>query len=215
MREIPGRFGWIEVVCGCMFSGKTEELIRRMKRAQIARQKVQIFKPAIDTRYGEDCVATHDATKLSSTPVANVEMILDHLDDSTRVVGIDEAQFFGEEVVEIASRLANRGIRVVVAGLDMDYRGKPFGPMPKLLCIAEQVTKLSAICVVCGSPATRTQRVSQNEEQVLVGATDHYEARCRDHHYFQESDSEMLSEIKRAATPPGKTKEKEGAESVL
>lgn len=184
MREMPGRFGWIEVVCGCMFSGKTEELIRRMKRAHIARQKVQIFKPAIDTRYGEDCVATHDAARLASTPVASAEMIFAHLEDSTRVVGIDEAQFFGDEIVDVADRLANRGLRVVVAGLDMDYRGVPFGPMPRLLCIAEQVTKLSAICVVCGAPATRSQRISNDEEQVLVGATDHYEARCRDHHHF-------------------------------
>lgn len=192
MREMPVRFGWIEAVCGCMFSGKTEELIRRMKRAQIARQKVQIFKPAIDTRYGEDCVATHDAAKLSSTPVQNAEDILEHLDDSTRVVGIDEAQFFGEEIVDVAERLANRGLRVVVAGLDMDYRGKPFGPMPRLLCVAEQVTKLSAICVVCGAPATRSQRISTSEEQVLVGATDHYEARCRDHHHFQEEDQALV-----------------------
>lgn len=173
----------IEVVCGCMFSGKTEELIRRMKRAQIARQKVQIFKPAIDTRYGEDCVVTHDDSKFSSTPVETAEDILNFLDDSTRVVGIDEAQFFGEEIVEITERLANRGLRVVVAGLDMDYKGKPFGSMPRLLCVAEQVTKLSAICVVCGAPATRSQRISANEEQVVVGAMDHYEARCRDHHY--------------------------------
>lgn len=181
-----GRFGWIEVICGCMFSGKTEELIRRMKRAQIARQKVQIFKPAIDTRYGEDCVSTHDATKLSSTPIASAQLILEHLDDSTRVVGIDEAQFFGEDVVEVAERLANRGIRVVVAGLDMDFRGQPFGPMPKLLCIAEQVSKLSAVCVVCGAPATKTQRISPDGDQVLVGAQDFYEARCRDHHHFAE-----------------------------
>jgi thymidine kinase len=182
MREVVGHYGWVEVICGCMFSGKTEELIRRMTRAQIARQKLQVFKPAIDVRYGKEVVASHNSNQIHSQPVANAHEILAHLADGTRVVGIDEAQFFDSAVVEVVERLALRGIRVVVAGLDMDYLGRPFGPMPQLLAIAEQVTKLSAICVVCGAPATRSQRIAPQEDTVLVGAHDSYEARCRAHH---------------------------------
>ena len=184
MRETMSHYGWVEVVCGCMFSGKTEELIRRMKRAQIARQNLQIFKPAIDDRYGKEYVASHNSNRIDSIPVSHAKEILDLLEDSTRIVGIDEAQFFDKSIVEVVERLANRGLRVVVAGLDMDYRGQAFGPMPELMAIAEQITKLSAICVVCGAPATRTQRVSLKEEQVLVGASEAYEARCRGHHHF-------------------------------
>jgi thymidine kinase len=165
-----------------MFSGKTEELIRRMTRAQIARQKLQVFKPSIDVRYGQEVVASHNSNKIHSQPVEHAIDILSHLADGTRVVGIDEAQFFDNGIVEVVERLALRGIRVVVAGLDMDYLGRPFGPMPQLLAIAEQVTKLSAICVVCGAPATRSQRISPQEDTVLVGAHDSYEARCRAHH---------------------------------
>lgn len=183
MREVVSHYGWVEVICGCMFSGKTEELIRRITRAQIARQKLQVFKPAIDTRYGVEFVASHNSNKINSVPVKSAHEILELLEDSTRIVGIDEAQFFDSAVVDVVERLANRGIRVIVAGLDMDYRGRPFGPMPQLLSIAEQVTKLSAICVVCGAPATRSQRVSQSDETVLVGAHDSYEARCRSHHH--------------------------------
>lgn len=172
-----------------MFSGKTEELIRRTKRAEIGRQKVQVFKPTIDDRYGKDFVASHDQAKVLSVPVNTAAEILERVADTTRVVGIDEAQFFDEEIVDVVIRLANRGIRVIVAGLDMDYRGRPFGSMPQLLSMAEQVTKLSAICVVCGAPATRTQRFSNISDQVLVGATDHYEARCREHHHVHEEDS--------------------------
>lgn len=182
MREVVSHYGWVEVVCGCMFSGKTEELIRRMTRAQIARQKLQVFKPAIDIRYGLEVVASHNSNKIHSQPVENAIDILTHLADGTRVVGIDEAQFFDNGIVEVVERLALRGIRVVIAGLDMDYLGRPFGPMPQLLAIAEQVTKLSAICVVCGAPATRSQRISPQEDTVLVGAHDSYEARCRAHH---------------------------------
>jgi thymidine kinase len=182
MREVVSHYGWVEVICGCMFSGKTEELIRRMTRAQIARQKLQVFKPAIDVRYGLEVVASHNSNKIHSQPVENAMEIFTHLADGTRVVGIDEAQFFDSAVVEVVERLALRGIRVVVAGLDMDYLGRPFGPMPQLLAIAEQVTKLSAICVVCGAPATRSQRISPQEDTVLVGAHDSYEARCRAHH---------------------------------
>ncbi len=183
MREVVSHYGWVEVICGCMFSGKTEELIRRMTRAQIARQKLQVFKPAIDDRYGKEFVASHNANKIDSLPVSNAFEILAKLDDSTRVVGIDEAQFFDSALVEVVERLAMRGIRVVIAGLDMDFKGRPFGPMPQLLSIAEQVTKLTAICMVCGAPATRSQRVSTSEETVLVGAHDSYEARCRAHHH--------------------------------
>ena len=182
MREVVSNYGWVELICGCMFSGKTEELIRRMTRAQIARQKLQIFKPAIDDRYGIEYVASHNANKIDSYPVQSSHEILEKLDDSTRVVGIDEAQFFDAGLVEVVERLAKRGIRVVVAGLDMDFRGKPFGPMPELLAIAEQVTKLNAICVICGAPATRSQRMSSSDDTVLVGAHDSYEARCRGHH---------------------------------
>lgn len=183
MREVVSHYGWVEVICGCMFSGKTEELIRRMTRAQIARQKLQVFKPVLDDRYGKEYVASHNANRIESVPVGSPHEILEKLEDSTRVVGIDEVQFFDASLVEVVERLAMRGIRVVVAGLDMDYKGRPFGPIPQLLAVAEQVTKLSAICVVCGAPATRSQRISSAEETVLVGAHDSYEARCRAHHH--------------------------------
>lgn len=175
--------GFIEVICGSMFSGKTEELLRRIKRAYIARQKVQLFKPVLDNRYSETHVQSHDANRLPSIPVRSAREILEKLEDSTRVVGIDEAQFFDESIVEVADKLAYRGIRVIAAGLDMDYLGQPFGPMPKLLAIAEQITKLAAVCTVCGGPATRSQRISMSHsDQILVGAADSYEARCRLHH---------------------------------
>ncbi len=178
----------VEVICGSMFSGKTEELVRRLRRAKYARQKIQVFKPVIDQRYSSDHVQSHDANRILSTPVSTSKEILDLVEDNTRVVGIDEAQFFDEGVVEVAQKLAYRGTRVICAGLDMDFQGQPFGPMPRLLAIAEQVTKLSAVCVVCGQPATRSQRVihsnealteAQMKDQVLVGATESYEARCR------------------------------------
>ena len=180
--------GIIEVVCGSMFSGKTEELMRRLKRAQYARQKIQVFKPVIDQRYSVDHVQSHDANRILSIPVNTAKEILERLHDNTRVVGIDEAQFFDEGIVDVAQKLAYRGTRVICAGLDLDFRGQPFGPMPKLLAVAESVTKLSAVCVVCGAPATRSQRMisetfeatAQNtDEQVLVGSHDYYEARCR------------------------------------
>ncbi len=175
--------GIIEVVCGGMFSGKTEELMRRLKRAQYAKQKIQVFKPVIDQRYSVDHVQSHDANKILSIPVQTAKEILDRVDDNTRIVGIDEAQFFDDTIVEVAQKLAYRGTRVICAGLDMDFRGQPFGPMPKLLAVAESVTKLSAVCVVCGAPATRSQRVTRGEtvgdNQVLVGSHDYYEARCR------------------------------------
>jgi thymidine kinase len=188
MREMSGLYGWVEVICGCMFSGKTEELIRRMTRAQIARQKLQVFKPALDDRYGREFVASHDANRIESIPVENSNEILAQLEDSTRVVGIDEAQFFDNGLVEVVERLALRGIRVVVAGLDMDFKGRPFGPIPALLATAESVTKLSAICMVCGAPATRSQRITSSEETVQLGAQEAYEARCRAHHHAEPED---------------------------
>lgn len=173
--------GWIEVICGGMFSGKTEELIRRVKRAQIARQKVQIFKPVIDDRYATDQVASHSDLRIDAKVVSHPEEILSLLEDNTRIVGVDEAQFFKPLIVEICHRLANRGLRVIVAGLDLDYRGLPFGPMPTLMATAEMVTKMSAICTSCGQPASRSQRLEGSNErsQILVGAGEIYEARCR------------------------------------
>lgn len=199
MRESFAQYGWVEVVCGCMFSGKTEELIRRLNRARIARQKLQVFKPAIDTRYGEAVVTSHNKTSMDSIPVSRSEDILLHLFDSTRVVGIDEAQFFDEGIVQVVERLALRGIRVIVAGLDMDYLGRPFGPMPQLLSIAEQVTKLSAVCTVCGAPATRSHRNAASEDTVLLGAQDSYEARCRAHHHPEQ---ELSFSVTRAWEKP-------------
>ena len=173
--------GWVEVICGSMFSGKTEELIQRIKRAQIAKQKVQIFKPRIDVRYSAEHVTSHSSLKLDARCVDEAEEILTQLEDNTRVVGIDEAQFFSHSIVEISQRLANRGLRVIVAGLDLDYRGVPFGPMPLLMATAEFVTKMHAICTTCGNPASRSQRlrVGTSDKQVLVGGEDAYEARCR------------------------------------
>lgn len=171
--------GSIEVVVGSMFSGKTEELIRRMKRAVIARQRVQIFKPQIDNRYSQENIHSHSDQKLQATVVQTAEEILNLIKDTTRVVGIDEGQFFGEEIVMVAQTLANRGIRVIVAGLDTDWKGDPFHPMPELMAVAESVTKQHAVCMSCGGVASRTQRLIRSEEAVLVGASGAYEARCR------------------------------------
>jgi thymidine kinase len=178
--------GSIEVICGSMFSGKTEELLRRVKRAQIARQKIQVFKPLIDSRYSADHVQSHDANKVLSRPVERARDILKLVEDTTRIVGIDEAQFFDDSIVEVAQKLANRGVRVICAGLDMDFRGQPFGPMPKLLAVAEDVTKLSAVCMVCGGAASRSQKTAAPTGQnfsdgktIAVGAKEMYEARCR------------------------------------
>ncbi|MEK6580010.1 MAG: thymidine kinase [Bdellovibrionota bacterium] len=179
----PNIHGSIEVVCGSMFSGKTEELLRRIKRAQISRLKVQVFKPQLDVRFSADHVQSHDSNRVLSIPVLNAREILNCIDDATRVVGIDEAQFFDDAVVEVAQKLAYRGIRVIIAGLDMDFRAEPFGPMPKLLAIAEQVTKLSAVCMVCGGAASRSQRimgeVGPQAEKIALGANESYEPRCR------------------------------------
>ena len=170
--------GWIEVICGCMFSGKTEELIRRITRAKIARQQVAIFKPAIDNRYHSKHVISHNANAIYSTPVEVASQILQLAQEAT-VVGIDEAQFFGEDVMSVAVTLASEGRRVIVAGLDMDYRGEPFGYMPQLMAVAEYVTKTQAVCIKCGNPASFSHRLDTSDEQVLLGETDLYEALCR------------------------------------
>jgi thymidine kinase len=171
--------GWIEVVVGSMFSGKTEELIRRIKRAEIAKQRVQVFKPRIDNRYSAEEVASHSDQRTSSRVINNASHILEFLRDSTRVVGIDEGQFFDMSLVDVCQKLANRGIRVIVAGLDTDWRGLPFEPMPQLMAVAESVLKCNAICTVCGGLASRTQRLSASTARVVVGAANVYEARCR------------------------------------
>jgi thymidine kinase len=172
------RKGWIEVVCGSMFSGKTEELIRRLKRAIIANKKVEIFKPEIDIRYAEADVVSHDQNKIRSTPISHSENIL-LLSEGIEVVGIDEAQFFDMELVNVCEKLANKGTRVIVAGLDMDFKGKPFGPIPHLLSIADYITKVHAICVVCGDIALHSYRKTKDEKTVLLGEKESYEPRCR------------------------------------
>ncbi|MDT8325003.1 MAG: thymidine kinase [Bacteroidota bacterium] len=178
VKSLPRDTGWIEVVCGSMFSGKTEELIRRLRRAQIARQRVAIFKPEIDNRYAEDRIVSHSGVSLPSIRVRNATEILENI-GAVDVVGIDEVQFFDLDLVDVCERLANDGHRVIIAGLDQDYLGKPFEPMPQLLAVAEYITKTLAICMVCGNPANRTQRVTRDAARVLVGAADSYEARCR------------------------------------
>jgi len=173
--------GWIEVITGCMFSGKSEELIRQIRRAELAKQKVKVFKPKIDSRYSANEVASHNNNRSPSIVIESPIEILQHVDLSTQVVGIDEAQFFDESLVQIAHELAENGKRVILAGLDTDWRGKPFGPMPTLLAQAEVINKQYAICMVCGEPATRTQRLVSNQDSILVGSTEAYEARCRRH----------------------------------
>ncbi|MGZ9225772.1 MAG: thymidine kinase [Anaerolineales bacterium] len=185
MRHIHGS---IEVICGSMFSGKTDELIRRLVRATIAKQKVQVFKPAIDVRYAVEKVTSHAGSDYDAIPVQKAAEIREKIEPDTTVVGIDEAQFFDPEVVQVAEELATRGIRVLVAGLDTDFRGEPFGPMPVLMSMAEHVDKLHAICMVCGDDASRTQRLVNgrparvDDPVVIVGASEMYEARCREHH---------------------------------
>jgi thymidine kinase len=181
--QLPKDTGWIEVITGCMFSGKTEELIRRLRRAQIAKQRVKIFKPRIDARYSQESIVSHNDQSLPSILIDDIIEVLKHSDDA-QVIGIDEAQFFNESIVHICNSLASKGKRVIVAGLDMDYTGKPFEPIPQLLATAEYITKQHAICVVCGNPADKTQRKTSESERVIVGAADIYEARCRKCHYI-------------------------------
>ena len=171
--------GWIEVIVGSMFSGKSEELIRRLRRAQIARQRVQIFKPTMDTRYADTHIVSHSEMRIPSTAAASARALLEQVGADTEVVGIDEGQFFDLELPMICNTLADQGKRVIVAGLDQDYLGKPFEPMPQLLAIAEYITKTLAICMVCGNPANHTQRLVPSEDRVLLGAQGTYEARCR------------------------------------
>jgi len=171
--------GWIEVICGSMFSGKTQELIRRLKLATIAKQKVQIFNSYLDTRYAKEHIVSHDKNMLKAVPVKNAKEIFKFLNPDTKVVGIDEAHFFGEDIVYVANKLANEGKRVIIAGLDMDYRGEAFIYMARLMAIAEYVTKNLAICMVCGNPAHYSQRLTDSSKRIEVGAQDKYEARCR------------------------------------
>lgn len=197
------QFGWIEVICGSMFSGKTEELIRRLKRAQFAKQRVEIFKPAVDTRYDDEMVVSHDANEIRSTPVpssSNIRLLANNVD----VVGIDEAQFFDDEIVAVCNDLANRGIRVIVAGLDMDFKGNPFGPMPALMATAEYVTKVHAVCTRTGNLANYSFRKAQNDDIVFLGETQEYEPLSRAAYYkamreaqeknLKQEDSETSSE---------------------
>ncbi len=176
----PAHAGWIEVIAGGMFSGKSEELIRRLRRARIARQTVQAFKPSIDDRFDIAEIVSHDENRIDSTPVADIAGLRKALREDTQVIGIDEAQFLGLELVSLCVELASRGKRVIVAGLDMDYRGAPFDPVPQLMAVAEEVSRTHAVCLVCGAPASHSQRIVDVESRVLVGAAEAYEPRCRD-----------------------------------
>lgn len=175
------KIGRIEVVCGSMFSGKSEELLRRLNRATIAKRKFQLFKPTIDDRYSKDEVVSHSGQKMVCVPLSKANQILEFVEHDTQIVAIDEAQFYDSSLIPTVLELTRRGKRVICAGLDMDSNGMPFGPMPQLLAMAEEVVKLTAVCEVCGEPATHTYRKSNQNSQVLVGAVDHYEARCREH----------------------------------
>jgi thymidine kinase len=179
MDIVTSQVGWIEVVCGPMFSGKSEELIRRLRRAGIARKRVQVFKPTIDDRYSLDEIVSHGDLRMKSLVVGGAKELLEKIDWRTQVVGIDESNFFGSDLVGVATQLADAGKQVIVAGLDTDYLGRPFTPMPELLCIAESITKTLAICMRCGNPAKHTQRLVESSDLIVVGATGMYEARCR------------------------------------
>ncbi len=179
MELVTGHIGWIEVVCGPMFSGKSEELIRRLRRARIARKRVQVFKPTLDDRYAPDEIVSHGDQRMKSEAVTDAKDILNKLDWRTQVLGIDESNFFGPDLVEIAGQLADTGKQVIIAGLDTDYLGRPFPPMPDLLCLAESITKTLAICMRCGNPAKHTQRLVESHDLIVVGAAGMYEARCR------------------------------------
>ncbi|BDC51078.1 thymidine kinase [Bryobacterales bacterium F-183] len=179
MDIVNGNVGWIEVICGPMFSGKSEELIRRLRRAKIARKRVQVFKPAIDNRYSDSDIVSHSAQRIGSVNVTGAKEILTKLDWRTQVVGIDESNFFGPDLVDVAQQLADTGKQVIIAGLDTDYMGRAFHPMPELLALAESITKILAICMRCGNPAKHTQRLVESEDLIVVGAAGMYEARCR------------------------------------
>ncbi|MFT8322297.1 MAG: thymidine kinase [Bacillus sp. (in: firmicutes)] len=185
--------GWVEVICGSMFSGKSEELIRRVRRAEFAKQKIIVFKPKIDNRYSEEAVVSHNGTSTLAVPISKSTDIFEYVPADMEVVAIDEVQFFDEEIVSVVQHLANSGYQVICAGLDQDFRGEPFGKMPELMAVAEMVTKLQAVCAVCGSPASRTQRLingapaSYDDPIILVGASESYEPRCRHHHEVPKS----------------------------
>ncbi len=201
MQLVQGKAGWIEVICGPMFSGKSEELIRRIRRSEIARQRVQIFKPALDDRYHATDIVSHSQQRLPSVVVAGSAEILERVEDRTEVVAIDEGQFFDPGIVAVCSRLANLGKRVIVAGLDQDYLGRPFGAMPALMAAAEYVTKQLAICMVCGGPAGHTQRLTASRDQIVVGAQGTYEARCR--HCFEPPVEAPAPDAAETASRPG------------
>jgi thymidine kinase len=179
MELVTGHIGWIEVICGPMFSGKSEELIRRLRRARIARKRVQVFKPALDNRYSADEIVSHGDQRMDSEVVSNAKEMLAKLDWRTQVVGVDEANFFGPDLIDITAQLADTGKQVIIAGLDTDFLGRPFSPMPELLCLAESITKTLAICMRCGNPAKHTQRLVESDDLIVVGAAGMYEARCR------------------------------------
>jgi thymidine kinase len=197
---MPG-FGQIELICGSMFSGKSEELIRRLRRAQIARRRVQIFKPRIDDRYADQAIASHSEMTLDAVAVERATDILETMHDRTEVVGIDEIQFFSSDIVDVCEKLANQGKRVIAAGLDQDYLGRPFNPVPELMAVAEYVTKTLAVCVVCGAPANRSQRLVASSERVIVGASHKYEARCR-RCFEPELSRQLQLEINQTAPAP-------------
>jgi len=190
MREVKST-GWIEVICGSMFSGKSEELIRRVHRVQIARKKVQVFKPIIDNRFAVQYIYSHNGSKIEAINISQSKELLEKLDPDTEVIAIDEAQFYSDDIISICQKLADQGKRIIIAGLDQDFRGEPFGPVPKLLAIAEYIDKLQAICMVCGNQASRTQRLvngkpaKHSDPTILIGAKESYEARCRKCHIVQ------------------------------
>lgn len=200
-RDTEHKSGWIEVICGVMFSGKSEELIRRIKRATIAKQKVQVFKPDIDNRYDPLSINSHSGVKFQAVGIKQTDDIMQYIDEDTNVVAIDEIQFFHEDIIPTIEKIAKQGKRVILAGLDLDFRGEPFGIMPQIMCIAEYVDKLHAICVKCGAPATRTQRLinskpaNYHEPIILVGASDSYEPRCRDCHKIVKTEAHLLTEM--------------------
>lgn len=192
--------GWIEVICGSMFSGKSEELIRRVRRVHFAKQKIAVFKPQIDNRYSEEAVVSHNGNSVIAKPISSSNEIFQHITTEVDVIAIDEVQFFDDEIVKVIQHLADSGYRVIAAGLDQDFRGEPFGQMPALLSVAEQITKLQAVCAVCGSPASRTQRLingepaSYDDPIILVGASESYEPRCRHHHEVPKTPNELKVE---------------------
>lgn len=176
--------GNLEVICGPMFSGKSEELIRRIKRAQIANQRIQCFKPAIDNRYSLDHIVSHSHLKMEAITLKTAKELFDYLEDHTRIIAIDEVQFFDKDIVDVVMKLVKRSYRVILAGLDLDYKGNAFGPMPELLALADEVIKIHAICTLCGEKATRTERIIDEDSQILIGEQNSYEARCKSHHLF-------------------------------